>query len=88
LQIPGRRLPGTVGMKILRVVGSFHLPCGCFVGVYETYKGPVLRVVDERGPFCGYPAHRAGRALQDVGVDCLVRACSPPAPSDRVVHHL
>jgi hypothetical protein len=28
------------------------LPCGCLVGVYETYDGRVVASIDARGPSC------------------------------------
>jgi hypothetical protein len=47
-------------MRILRGVGSELLPCGCFVGLYETYSGPTVQIVEERGVSCGEPRHEPG----------------------------
>ncbi len=60
-------------VRILRVVGSQSLECGCFVGVYETYDGATVEIVEERGPRCPERAHHEGR------VSAVVR----PAPD----HH-
>ena len=48
-------------LNILRVVGSRSLPCGCFVGVYETYTGATVEIVEERGPGCSDRSHHEGR---------------------------
>jgi hypothetical protein len=50
-------------MRILRGLGSSSLNCGCFVGIYETYDGRTVRIVDARGPACANPAHREGIPL-------------------------
>ena len=50
-------------MRILRGLTSVSLGCGCFVGVYETYDGRTIGIVDERGPHCTDPAHREGMCL-------------------------
>ena len=54
-------------MRILRVVGSKLLPCGCFVGLYETYDGPTVQIVEERGLTCIDARHVPGErtALPD-----------------------
>jgi hypothetical protein len=44
-------------MRILRGVGSHSLPCGCLIGFYETYNGPVVAIVDARGVSCDQPSH-------------------------------
>ena len=50
-------------MRILRGLASASLGCGCFVGVYETYDGRTIGIVDQRGPGCTDPAHREGVRL-------------------------
>ncbi len=50
-------------MRILRGVGSDLLACGCFVGLYETYKGPIVQIIEERGVACHEAQHRAGVRL-------------------------
>ena len=50
-------------MRILRGLGSASLGCGCFVGVYETYDGRTIGIIDERGPSCPDPTHHEGMRL-------------------------
>ena len=50
-------------MRILRGLSSRLLPCGCLAGVYETYDGPVVTLLDERNPDCADPAHVEGDEL-------------------------
>jgi hypothetical protein len=50
-------------MRILRGLTSASLGCGCFVGVYETYDGRTIAIIDERGPGCTDPRHREGARL-------------------------
>ncbi len=62
-------------MRILRVVGSGLLPCGCFVGLYETYSGPTVQVIEEKGLSCTDPAHAPGAQI------ALSRTGVPHAPA-------
>ncbi len=50
-------------MRILRGVGSGSLPCGCFVGLYETYSGPTVQVIEERGVSCADSRHKPGAQM-------------------------
>ena len=50
-------------MAILRGLSSRLLPCGCLAGVYETYEGDVVTIVDARGPACKNPTHVDGKTL-------------------------
>ncbi len=52
-------------LRILRVVGSPSLKCGCFVGVYETYDGETVEIVEERGPRCPEKHHQPGKPIQN-----------------------
>ena len=52
-------------MRILRLLSSRPLPCGCLAGIYETYDGPIAWVVDARGDECHEPGHRPGATLKD-----------------------
>jgi hypothetical protein len=54
-------------MAILRGLSSRLLPCGCLVGVYETYEGAIVTVVDARGVACANPAHVDGAHLSEDG---------------------
>lgn len=46
-------------MRILRVVGSRSLPCGCLVGRYETYGGRCVELIDYLDGRCLLPEHQA-----------------------------
>jgi hypothetical protein len=50
-------------MRILRLLSSRPLPCGCLAGIYETYDGPIAWVVDVCGDECHDPGHRPGATL-------------------------
>ncbi len=50
-------------MRLLRVVNSRVLVCGCFVGVYETYGGAAVEIIDGRGETCQAKGHVTGRQL-------------------------
>jgi hypothetical protein len=47
-------------MRLLRVIQSRLLACGCLVGVYETYGGESLEIIDSRGQDCVEASHRPG----------------------------
>ena len=44
--------------SILRGLGSHTLICGCVVGLYETYRGGAIAVLDIRGAGCADVQHR------------------------------
>lgn len=50
-------------MAILRGLSSHLLRCGCLVGVYETYDGNVVTIVDARGDRCANEAHVSDRQI-------------------------
>jgi hypothetical protein len=50
-------------MRILRGLSSKWLPCECLVGVYETYDGLVVTIIDAKGTGCTEPSHRAGHVV-------------------------
>jgi hypothetical protein len=56
-------------MAILRGLSSRLLACGCLAGVYETYEGDVVTIVDSRGPACKNPRHTDGKTLPDDGAE-------------------
>ncbi len=71
-------------MRVLRVVASEQLPCGCLVGVYETYRGGIAKIVDDRARGC-WLGHRMGQAVESdrrVGRP----AAADQAPADRTAH--
>ncbi len=48
-------------MPLLRVLTGQLMPCGCLVGVYETYDGRVVASIDARGFDCDH--HRLRQTL-------------------------
>jgi hypothetical protein len=50
-------------MQILRGLSSKILPCGCLAGVYETYNGDVVGILDARSSACTVAAHQNGKKL-------------------------
>ena len=50
-------------MRILRGLRSRLLPCGCVVGVYETYENEIVAVVDSRSENCPHDEHRPGHQI-------------------------
>jgi hypothetical protein len=55
-------------MRILRGLTSRLLPCGCIAGIYETYDGQVVALLDERQASCGNRAHRTGTQIPELAV--------------------
>jgi hypothetical protein len=47
-------------MRIRLALNSYTRSCGCLVGVYETYAGEVVEIVDAHGEQCPDPTHRTG----------------------------
>ena len=39
-------------LRILRGLGSRALPCGCLVGLYETYANQTVAILDAKGADC------------------------------------
>ena len=50
-------------MRILRGLGSRVLTCGCIAGVYETYDGETVAILDARDTTCADSAHEQGKQL-------------------------
>ena len=64
-------------MRILRGLSSKFLPCGCLAGVYETYDGTVVGILDAKADACRLKTHRNGKSIP---VDSSVSAqIAPPA---------
>jgi len=53
-------------MRILRGLTSRLLPCGCIAGVYETYDGAVVTLLDERDERCPQSAHVPGNEIPEL----------------------
>jgi hypothetical protein len=63
-------------MRILRGLSSQFLPCGCLAGVYETYDGTVVGVLDAKAAACRLARHRTGK---EIPVDATASPQDPPA---------
>jgi len=50
-------------MRILRGLSSKSLPCGCLAGVYETYDGHVVSIVDAKSTGCPIRSHINGKIV-------------------------
>lgn len=50
-------------MRILRGLGSRFLSCGCLAGVYETYDGQTVTILDAVGKTCAEPSHKKGSVV-------------------------
>ncbi len=50
-------------MRILRGLAGKRLECGCLTGVYETYSGEVVEVLDGRAGTCPHRDHVEGTAI-------------------------
>lgn len=55
--------------RILRGLSSRVLPCGCLLGIYETYDGTVIGLVDVKGAGCVDSAHAGGNVIPEDGFD-------------------
>jgi hypothetical protein len=55
-------------MRILRGLTSRLLPCGCVAGIYETYDGEVVALLDERQATCRDRSHRNGSQIPELAV--------------------
>jgi len=53
-------------MRILKGLSSRLLPCGCVAGVYETYDGQVVTLLDERSHECTDRNHQDGNRIPDL----------------------
>ena len=50
-------------MRILRGLSSRFLPCGCLVGIYETYDSETVAILDVKSQSCAHPTHRNGNVV-------------------------
>lgn len=50
-------------MRILKGLSSRLLPCGCIAGVYETYGGDVVTIIDAPGSSCPDGTHTDGNLI-------------------------
>jgi hypothetical protein len=47
-----------MSVKVLRVVNSQKLRCGCLIGIYETYDGNTVGLIDAHAVECSDREHR------------------------------
>ena len=71
-------------MRILRGLGSRALPCGCLVGVYETYANRTVALIDAKGSACQDRRHRVDSGVDFQVVDMLPQADRPLEKGQRV----
>lgn len=50
-------------MRILKGLTSRILPCGCFAGIYETYHGEIVALIDTKGSSCSDSSHESGKQI-------------------------
>jgi hypothetical protein len=62
---------GVRNSHILRVLRGTRLPCGCVAGIYETYSGATVAVVDEVDAGCRLAEHRNGGMIDIEASDSL-----------------
>ena len=55
--------------RILRGLSSRVLPCGCLLGIYETYEGSVIGLVDLKSARCADRTHDGGTIIPASGLD-------------------
>ena len=60
-------------MRVLRILTSQQLSCGCHVGIYELYSGEVVSILDERDRNCRDEAHRPGQRFELSSDNALAR---------------
>jgi hypothetical protein len=58
-------------MRIIRGLGSRTLPCGCLVGIYETYNRRTIGVIDATTPACR-ESHRVNTVLEPAAFEKLL----------------
>ena len=66
-------------MRILRGLNSHQLPCGCLLGVYETYDGLVVRLFDAISDTCGNPGHGPGTLVPADAAETRLAVDQPDA---------
>ena len=63
-------------MRILKGLSSRLLPCGCIAGVYETYEGEIVTIIDAPDSRCSDRDHTEGNIVPNF--------VPPPDNSNRV----
>jgi len=68
-------------MRILRGLTSRLLKCGCVAGIYETYDGEIVTLIDERQSSCSDSSHENGNRIPDLAV--ASKTAGNPLQSDQ-----
>ena len=68
-------------MRILRGLSSKSLPCGCLAGVYQTYGGDVVAIIDAKSTGCMSQSHMNGKVVPTVDVPRPATATVDPGLS-------
>ena len=55
-------------MRIQRGLGSRLLACGCLVGLYETYEGKNVCMIDVPAPQCADATHRPDAVVDPAAI--------------------
>ncbi len=63
-------------MRILRGLSSRLLACGCVAGVYETYDGQVVTIIDVTGPACAHKKHERGKMIPALDLERTIKSTS------------
>ena len=61
-------------LRILRGLDSRALPCGCLVGVYETYGSETVAIIDVKGSVCCEQTHRVDSHVEFPLAQLVARA--------------
>ena len=69
-------------MRILRGLSSKTLPCGCVAGVYETYDGQIVGILDGKAAGCSHSEHRDGNIIPSEIAASPQRHAGQPSSKD------
>jgi hypothetical protein len=64
-------------LRILRGLDSRALPCGCLVGVYETYRSQTVALIDAKGTSCNEHSHRVDSPVEFQATEFISRNQPP-----------
>ncbi len=64
-------------LRILRGLDSRALPCGCLVGVYETYRSQTVAIIDVKGSSCTEGDHRVDSPVEFQVAEVMSRTQPP-----------
>jgi hypothetical protein len=67
-------------VRILRGLAGRRLECGCLTGVYETYSGEVVEMIDWHADACRQSSHIEGGTIPGLSAVVVPEASPPPQP--------